>query len=146
PPDSIRDRDVLDAGCGGGFEAGGQIQDFNGGTVSHMRGAKIKWVKRQLSMPDGSGPGVIFAAPAQGFKALLSVKGDAGQVLNAGYFDQFAAYVGGIAAAGADAIEVWNEENLDREWPHGQINPSTYTQLLAKAFSAIKAANGSTIV
>ncbi len=25
-----------------------------------------------------------------------------------------------MAAAGADAIEVWNEPNIDREWPNGQ--------------------------
>ena len=51
-----------------------------------------------------------------------------------------------MAAAGADAIEVWNEPNIDREWPTGQVNGGTYTQLLAKAYNAIKAANPGTMV
>jgi hypothetical protein len=131
---------------GGGFEAGGQIQDFNSGTVDKMRAAGLKWVKRQLRYGDGSGPAIIAAAKAQGFKTLLSVVGEPSQVLNAGYFDQYASFVGGLAAAGADAIEIWNEQNLDREWPNGQIDPASYVQLLAKAHSAIKAANGNTIV
>ncbi len=131
---------------GGVFEAGGQIQDFNAGTVDKMRSAGLKWVKRQLLVGDGGGPAIISAAKGQGFKTLLSVKGDPAQVLNAGYFDTYASFVAGLAASGADAIEVWNEQNLDREWPNGQINPASYTQLLAKAFNAIKAANGNTIV
>ncbi len=131
---------------GGVFEAGGQIQDFNGGTVDHMRGAGLKWVKRQLRYGDGSGPAIITAAHGQSFKVLLSVVGEPSQVLNPGYFDQYASFVGGLAGAGADAIEVWNEQNLDREWPNGQINPATYVQLLSKAYNAIKGANGNTIV
>ncbi len=51
-----------------------------------------------------------------------------------------------MAALGADAIEVWNESNIDREWPAGSINGATYTQLLAAAFNAIKSRNGGTIV
>src|SRR5512135_3107773 len=51
-----------------------------------------------------------------------------------------------MAAAGADAIEVWNELNIDREWPTGQVNGASYTQLLAKAYNAIKAANSGTLV
>ncbi len=51
-----------------------------------------------------------------------------------------------MAAAGADAIEVWNEPNIDREWPNGQVNGANYTQLLAKAYNAIKGANPGTMV
>jgi hypothetical protein len=131
---------------GGAFEAGGQIQDFNGNTVAKMRDAGMKWVKRQLKYPDGAGPGIISAAKAQGFKTLLSVIGEPGEVLSPGFFDKYAAYVGGLAASGADAIEIWNEANLDREWPKGQISPQKYTELLAKSYNAIKAANGNTIV
>lgn len=130
----------------GPFEVGGQIQDFNSGTVTSMRSAKMKWVKRQLAPGDGSGPAIIAAAHSQNFKVLLSVKGDRSQVLAAGYFDTYASFVGGLAAGGADAIEIWNEQNIDREWPTGQINPATYTQLLQKAYAAIKAANGSALV
>ncbi|MFN8530999.1 MAG: hypothetical protein U0670_20535, partial [Anaerolineae bacterium] len=58
----------------------------------------------------------------------------------------YASFVGGVAAAGADAIEVWNEPNIDREWPAAQINGGNYTRLLAAAFNAIKGAHSSTIV
>jgi hypothetical protein len=131
---------------GGVFEAGGQIQDFNSGTVAKMNAAGLKWVKKQFAPGDGSGPAAIAAAHGQGFKMLLSVKGNASDIDSAGYFDTYANYVKTLAAAGADGIEIWNEENLDREWPHGQIDPAQYTQLLAKAYNAIKSANGNTIV
>ncbi len=137
---------VAGKAVGGGFEAGGQIQDFNGGVVDRMNAAGLKWIKRQLPVGDGNGPAIIAAAKAQGFKTLLSVLGDKSQVLNPGYFDQYASFVGGLAASGADAIEIWNEMNIDREWPNGQINPATYVQMLAKAYNAIKSANGNTIV
>ena len=49
-------------------------------------------------------------------------------------------------AQGADAIEVWNEPNIQHEWPSGQINGASYTRLLQAAYQAIKAANPATIV
>ena len=46
-----------------------------------------------------------------------------------------------------DAIEVWNEQNIDFEWPAGQISPSSYVNnILAPAYRAIKAANGNILV
>jgi len=137
---------VAGKAVGGGFEAGGQIQDFNQGTVDKMRAAGLKWVKRQLRYGDGSGPAIISAAHGQSFKVLLSVVGKPEEVLAPGFYDQYASFVAGLAAAGADAIEIWNEQNLDREWPNGQINPAAYVQMLAKSYNAIKGANGNTIV
>jgi hypothetical protein len=63
-----------------------------------------------------------------------------------GYLDQFAAWTAAAAAAGADAIEVWNEPNIDREWAAGQIDPARYVEMLRRAYDAIKAANASTLV
>jgi hypothetical protein len=60
--------------------------------------------------------------------------------------DQFASFLGGVAGMGPDAIEVWNEPNLDREWPTGQISGATYADLLRRAYQAIKGANGSVMV
>jgi hypothetical protein len=130
----------------GGFEIGGQVQDFSLGTVGKMNTAKMKWVKFQSTVGNAGTIGLINAAKAQGLKALISVIGDKNQAPNAGYWDTYAQYVGSLAAAGASAIEVWNEQNLDREWANGQIDPAKYTGLLAKAATAIKAANSSTIV
>ncbi len=131
---------------GGTLETGGQVQEFSLATVGKMNQAKMKWVKFQSSVGNGGTAGLIASANTQGKKALISVIGDKTQVTNAAYWDTYAAYVASLAKAGAGAIEVWNEQNLDREWPNGQINPATYTQLLAKAATAIKAANPGTIV
>jgi LysM repeat protein len=129
-----------------GFELGGQVANMNNSTQAVMNSAKMRWIKRQIGAGDGSGPGQVGQAHSLGFKILFSVIGDKNAVTNGGYQDSYASYVGSLAAAGADAIEVWNEMNIDREWPTGQINPTSYVTLLSKSFNAIKAANGNTIV
>ncbi|HTP07123.1 MAG TPA: NBR1-Ig-like domain-containing protein [Anaerolineae bacterium] len=132
---------VVSGGTSGGFEIGGQI---NGAPFGPMKRAGMKWIKVQSQGGDESG--AINMAHSNGFKILLSVLGDHGRVMDPGYQDSYAADVAKMAAAGADAIEVWNEPNIDREWPNGQISGSNYTQLLAKAYNAIKAANSGTMV
>ena len=132
--------------AGGSLETGGQVAGLDTNAQNAMRNAKMTWVKRQLQYGDNGFAGLISEAHNAGFKILLSVVGDKNAVLGAGYFDQFAAFIGQVAGQGADAIEVWNEENLDRQWPTGQINAASYVQLLAKSYAAIKAANANTIV
>src|SRR5258706_422520 len=117
-----------------------------GSTHAAMQTAKMKWVKRQIAAGDGNGPNLIAEAHGAGFKILLSVVGDKNSVTNGGYQDSYAGYVGALAQAGADAIEIWNEMNIDREWPTGQISPASYVSLLSKSFNAIKGKNGNTIV
>ena len=89
---------------------------------------------------------MIAAGHGAGFKVLLSVIGDKSRVMDPAYRAEYAGWVAGLAAAGADAIEVWNEPNIDHEWPEGQISAAAYTQLLQAAYNAIKGANGGTIV
>jgi hypothetical protein len=46
-----------------------------------------------------------------------------------------------------DAIEVWNEQNLDREWATANgVNPEDYVRFLQVAYDAIKAADQNVIV
>jgi hypothetical protein len=136
---------VTGSAVSGSFEVGGQITGLYPNTRTALQSAKMKWVKLQLSMgQDGSG--LIAEAHAAGFKVLFSVIGDKGQVMNSSYQDSYATYVAGLASAGADAIEIWNEMNIDREWPAGQINGSNYASLIAKAYNAIKSAHSSTLV
>ena len=124
---------------------------LNSNTISLLHRAKMTWVKRQVSYSLGDDAsktqGMINEAKANGFKILLSIKGDKSQMgdFNS-YISSFANFLGGVAGLGADGIEVWNEANIDREWPAGSINGATYTQMLASAFNAIKSANGSTLV
>jgi hypothetical protein len=117
-----------------------------------MRQAGMSWVKWQLPYTLGGDPnaaaGFINQAHGQGFRVLLSIVGDPAQLGAGGdgYMDQYAGFLAGVARLGPDAIEVWNEMNLDREWPRGQIDPVMYTRMLAKAYSAIKGANASVMV
>ncbi len=133
-----------------GFELGGHVESF--AYPNLMRQAGMTWVKRQVRYNLGDSPqgvaGLISQAHSQGFRVLLGIVGSPAQLGagGTGYMDQYAGYLAGVAALGPDAIEVWNEPNLDREWPRGQINPATYTQMLSKAYSAIKRANPSVMV
>ncbi|MBE2183306.1 MAG: hypothetical protein IAE89_07760 [Anaerolineae bacterium] len=133
-----------------GFSYGGHVADFSQFASDAMHRAGMTWVKRQWRFHPGQNPaevaGMINDAHARGFRILLGIVGEPGSVLQPGYFDQYAAFVGGVAAQGADAIEVWNEMNIDREWPSGSINPALYTQLLAQSYNAIKASNPNTMV
>lgn len=134
----------------GGFELGGHVFGF--GYPAQMRGAGMTWAKIQIRW-DGSAPpsvaqGPIDSARSKGFKILLAVLGSPDQ-LRANptqYYQNFANFLGGVAQLGPDAIEVWNEPNINREWPSGLISGSNYAQMLAAAYGAIKRANGNVLV
>jgi hypothetical protein len=136
----------------GGFELGGQALDMNLNTFGLMNRAGMRWVKQQVRYNPGDDPSKaanqINVAHANGYKVLLSVLGAPDQLGSNfdNYISGFANFLGGVAALGADAIEVWNEPNIDREWPAGQINGASYTRMLAAAYNAIKSRNANTIV
>ncbi|GAB1422339.1 hypothetical protein MASR2M15_25680 [Anaerolineales bacterium] len=137
----------------GNFEYGGHVTSTSSGrAVGAMRTAGMNWMKEQVRYYPGDGPGVaadvINAAHNNGFKVLIGTVGNPNDLgaRGEGYIKDYVAWLAGIAALGADAIEVWNEPNLSREWPEGQISGSAYTSMLAQAYGAIKAANGSTMV
>ena len=150
-PDGSLPPPVAGAAAAGGFEIGGHVLELNNGTVNTMRSARMTWVKRQLRYELGQDPSVaasyISSARANGFKILVAVVGNPTQMgdFNS-YINTFATFLGGVAALGPDAIEVWNEPNIDREWPAGQINGANYTRMLAAAFNAIKTANSNVLV
>jgi hypothetical protein len=127
------------------FEFGGHVDGFGANAVNQMRHAGMTWVKRQIhAFQDYAG--AINEAHANGFRILLGVVGEPGAVSDDHYLDQYAQSLASAAALGADAIEVWNEPNIDREWATGQINPQRYTEMLRRAYNAIKAANPNTLV
>ncbi|MBO9362507.1 MAG: hypothetical protein J7452_09925 [Thermoflexus sp.] len=135
---------------GGGFELGGHVDSFSRPDL--MRYAGMTWVKKQVRWSPGQDPSsaawIIQQARANGFKVLLGIVGypqDMGAP-NPGYFDAFAQFLGGVAALGADGIEVWNEPNIDREWPTGHISPVSYTDMLRRAYNAIKSRNPGALV
>lgn len=140
---------VVSAGSGGGFELGGHVAGF--GRTNEMRAAGMTWVKTQIRWGRGEGTGgaagAINAAHSNGFKVLLGVVGSRDQLSDfEGYTNDFAAFLGQVAALGPDAIEVWNEPNIDSEWPTGSISGASYTTMLSKAYNAIKGANPNVMV
>jgi LysM repeat protein len=136
-----------------GFQLGGHVMNSNYPFSDAMRGARMTWAKRQIHWTRGTAAsdfqGEIDAAHGRGFRILLSVVGANPGDIAANptqYYQDFATFLGGLAAGGADAIEVWNEPNLDREWPAGLISGAQYTQMLSAAYQAIKARNSATMV
>ncbi len=136
----------------GGFELGGHVLDMSLNTFGLMSRAGMKWVKKQGTYVQGDSPSkfadTINTAKANGYKILLGIVGDKTALASNfdAYVASYAEFLGGVAALGADALEVWNEPNIDREWPAGQVNGATYTKMLAAGYNAIKAKNPNTIV
>lgn len=133
-------------GATGGFELGGQVQSFDRPEV--MKFAGMIWVKRQVRWSPGAvaDAGFINDAHNKGFKILLSVLGEPSHIAGGAHYADYARFVGELARYGADGIEVWNEMNIDREWPTGEIDPAKYTELLRQAYTSIKANNPGTLV
>jgi hypothetical protein len=131
-----------------GFELGGQSHTFANPTLMDYAG--MNWIKFQHKWGPGDEPsavaGRIQQAHANGFKVLLSIPGATtypSSIDFQGYID----FLGGVAALGPDAIEVWNEMNIDFEWPAGEIDPASYVNnMLAPAYNAIKSANSNVMV
>src|SRR5690606_18630759 len=136
----------------GNFEYGGHVTGTGTGAAAAMQRAGMTWMKVQIRYSPGMDPGVasgpIGEAHARGFKILLGIVGSPGDLAagGQGYMQQFASFLGDVAAQSPDAIEVWNEPNLDREWPEGQISGTMYAQMLQLAYNAIKSANSNVMV
>lgn len=135
----------------GGFEVGGHVLNF--GNIDQMRSAGMTWAKVQIRFKIGDNPDItapaINDAHLNGFKIVLGIVGEKDQMAGMPYADYVKAYadfVGGVALLGPEAIEVWNEPNLDREWPAGQVNGATYTQLLKASYDSIKKVNSNIVV
>jgi len=133
----------------GGFEIGAHIHGTN--FLGQMRDIGMTWVKYQVVMPGGAPDlsGIISTVHGAGMKILVGAVGDRGRAADPGYHEEFARHLAAIAQQGADAIEVWNEPNLDREYGgsgNGQVNPENYANMLRAAYGAIKSVNPNTLV
>jgi len=125
------------------FELGGHVNDLL--HAAQMKSAGMTWARTEVRgevVPEA----FIAEAKARGLKVLVTAVGDRSRVMDIAYRDQWVQHLGKIAAAGADAIEVWSEPNYQAEWPAGQINGASYADLLKRAYFAIKQANPSTLV
>lgn len=127
-----------------GFAWGGQTHDFE--NMPLMQSMGMGWLKFQQKWRPDSQPEELAAriqqARAAGFKVVVSLTGDPYPAVID--FDAFVTFVAGVAALDPppNAIEIWNEMNIDFEWPPGQIDPAQYVeQMLKPSYLAIKAAN-----
>ena len=142
---------VTGSGATGSFELGGHVISLTAEAKTAMQTAGMTWVKKQVRWNLGGDTGLaqsyIDAGKAGGFKVLLSIVGYPNEMTNMdSYIASYAAFVGEVAKLGPDAIEVWNEANIDREWPAGKVSGEEYTKLLKPSYAAIKAANANVIV
>jgi hypothetical protein len=132
------------------FELGGQILTFL--HPAEMHAAGMTWLKMQITYHHGGSTAdaqnVINHARRNNFKVLLSIKGVKSELASgpAQYYQDYAAFLGQVAALNPDAIEVWNEPNIDAEWPAGLISGAAYAQMLSRAYPAIKAVNPNVMV
>jgi hypothetical protein len=130
------------------FGLGGQLSSEENLGVADD--ARMTWIKKQIRFSPGANAATTAqdaaAIKQEGYKILLSVLGNREDLAGGGaYNQQFAEFVAGLAPV-ADAIEVWNEPNIDAEWLPGQISGAAYTELLRVSYNAIKNANPATLV
>lgn len=133
-----------------GFALGAQTVSLT--HKAEMDQAGMTWVKIQYKWETGDDANdlndIIQEAHQNNFKILFSITGATPYpAANSIDFNAFVSFVTAVAKLGPDAIEIWNEMNIDFEWPAGQISPYTYVNsLLAPAYNAIKAANANVMV
>lgn len=122
----------------------------------------LGWVKQQLRWGDFSpAPGqmdwsgfdrVVEAASAQGLRVMLSivtapewsrpsVGGKEGPPDDLNAFAKFVGEVVDRYQGRVQAIEVWNEQNIDAEWKTNPqaVSPERYVEMLKLAYQTIKA-------
>lgn len=131
---------------------GGHISGFNEDAIEPMRRAGLTWIKWQIPYTigdplDGARDRINWSHE-RGFRVLFSITGSVEELAEMGeeYYPVYAEFLAKVAALEPDAIEVWNEMNIDREWPTGQIDPRAYAEMLRQAYQAIKAANPNVMV
>ncbi len=138
---------------GSGLSVGGQTQTF--AHPGEMKNIGMTWVKMQHKWAPGDDPSVVAGmvrnAHANGMKSIISIAGKntypAANGIDFGAFTNFLRGVASLGGDAPDAIEVWNEQNIDFEWPAGQISPNSYvSSMLAPAYQAIKGANPNIMV
>ncbi|MBX3012035.1 MAG: SH3 domain-containing protein [Caldilineaceae bacterium] len=150
---------------GGGFFAYGiQVNAWQGdkaGSAAMTREIGFPWVKQQVRWEFvENSPGavdwsemdqILDAMTGNGLQVLFSVvtapqwtrpdkPGTGGPPNDFNLFANFVGQIAGRYCGRLGAIEVWNEQNLQREWEGFPLDPALYMDLLRRSYSAIKAA------
>jgi hypothetical protein len=129
---------------------GGYMTDLDPAALDWMRSTGMTWAVFPLHYGSVENSALleqaqtlIGGAHEAGFRALLTISGTPEALDN---FVGYAQFAGEVAALDADAIEVWSEPNLSRNWKEGEIDPVNYVDLLRQSYTAIKASNPDTLV
>jgi LysM repeat protein len=127
-------------------------------------GMGFGWVKQQVEWRDvepskgnynwGGLDEVVAAANAKGIRVLFSVLRSPGWASAhpdspPANFNDYGDFVAALAArykGKGMAYEVWNEQNLKREWQEYSLSACKYVELLKIGFARIKAADPSAVV
>ncbi len=137
------------------LNVGGHMDQMDLGAAEMIGDAGMTWMKFQIRYINGDASLLDVArdrinfAHENGFKILLSIPGDLYELRAIGletYAPLYAGFVAQVADLGADAIQVWNEQNIDREWPAEMINGESYVYLLQQAYETIKSVNEDVMV
>jgi LysM repeat protein len=127
-------------------------QTLNLDNKVRLEEAGMTWIKYQYKWPSEDTlvnlEAIIDSAHDAGFKILVTITGDTPYpAANSINFLSYIDFVKQVAALGPDAMEIWNEMNIDFEWPAGQISPSSYVNnMLAPAYTAVKAIDSNILV
>lgn len=155
---------------GGFFGYGIQInawQGDKGGSAGMVRNIGFAWAKQQvrwefvenepgavnwsemdqiIDVLHGNGINVLFSVVTAPQWTRPDKPGTGGPPNDFNLFANFVGAMAGRYCGRLQAIEVWNEQNLQREWEGFPLDPALYMDLLRRAYGSIKAACPSIIV
>ncbi len=151
-----------------GFGYGVQAHAFNDldKVVHAIKDLGFGWLKQQVRWEYVEGrkgqygwaglDRIADACNAAGIKVMFSVvaapgwaRGGKGGVGPPDNYQDFYNFMGAMAAhfkGRVHAYEIWNEQNLQREWEGAPLSAADYVRLLKGAYRAIKAADPNAIV
>jgi spore germination protein YaaH len=153
---------------GTGFGYGVQAHAFNdlSKIVNSINDLGFGWLKQQLRWEHTEGQKgkygwdgldrIVDACNAGGVKVMFSVvaapswsRGGKSGIGPPDNYQDFYDFMGALAShykGRVHAYEIWNEQNLRREWEGAPLSASDYVRLLAGAYRAIKAVDPNAIV
>lgn len=157
---------VAEFGFGYGVEAfipgldanvvGGRIQELGVEWVKHtINWADYEATQGQIDFTEidaiidtleGSGANIMLSVIGAPAWARVGLEGDFGPPADN---QNYASFVGALASrygSRVAAYEIWDEPNLQSSWAGKAVSGESYVQLLQAAYTAIKAANPSTVV
>jgi hypothetical protein len=126
-----------------------------------MRNAGFRWVKQWFAWNDIEGAGrgqydwsipdrIVQQAEDHGLNLLVRVDREPGWAgpppQNNAAFQEFLAGIATRYKGRIDAIQIWNEPNLAREWGNKAPNAAEYAQMLRDSYRTIKSIDPNMIV